>query len=208
MNVKVIGAGMVWCVGHGAFEDAEDLEHAPLGSAFGRPQIPGLQVHQRFGEECSDVGIIRELMPGLFHGVSIGLIERRPVFGNGQGIALGDRFDQSAFHGGFVVQCGNSLLRGVVREAALFLAHFRVVDMESARVSRPPPCHCAGGINFGSAFERANGFVVVVAVEELDPLVETPLRLGRCGRHRTGISREAWIDTRVMRIGTFAVGSV
>jgi hypothetical protein len=51
MDIVVAGAGMIGVDRQHPLERGHDLLGPPLGPAFGRPVIPGLLIHQRFGVE-------------------------------------------------------------------------------------------------------------------------------------------------------------
>ncbi len=159
------------------------------------PEIPRLQVHQRLGIQGPHIGIAGELVPNPLHRFRVRAIQGGTVLGGRPPVSLTDGDNQGPLDVRFVVQCRDRFLRRLVREPALFLTHDGVIDVRAAGVGRSPPSHRTGRIDGSRLLKRPNRFVMVVAVQELDPLIKPPLSFGRGACHTPRVPAEAGIES-------------
>jgi hypothetical protein len=60
-------------------EGGDDLRRVLGGLVVDRIELPRGTDHHGLGVERADVGVVRESVPDLGHGVGVGLVEMRPV---------------------------------------------------------------------------------------------------------------------------------
>ncbi len=160
------------------------LGGAPLGRLPVRlPVVPGLQVHQRVGEQHLHLDVVRETRGDLGHGLGIGEVERLAVGRRVGAVARGDSLNERALALRAAVAQRHGL--GSRGEGGCDRVGLHgIVDVGPEHVGLAPVAHRAGGIGLLRGPEGARRLAVVERVGPAHALVEIGLGGRGAGRDR------------------------
>ena len=165
------------------FQDRNDLFRPGLRRPVGLPEFPRPQVHQALGPERGRVEVVGILPREIPHRLRVIGRESRKVRLRIGRVAARDGARVGPLPLGRISGERHGLLRGVER-LLLVLGVDVEVDVGPERERDPPQRHRRLRVERRGPLERADGLVVVEPVQEVEPLVEEPLRLGTRSRDR------------------------
>ena len=176
----------------------------PLGVLSVRlPVIPGLQVHERIGEQNLRLVVVGEGCRHLAHGVGVGGIERLTVGSRVGAVASCQGLDLGALDLAGGGAQGHRLGYGGEGGSDRLGLH-RVVDVGPERPRLAPVAHGAGGIGLLRRPKRAHGLAMVEGVGPAHALVEPALRVRRArgdlDAERAQIVPQGWPGRGVGRL--------
>ena len=187
----MVGPWMVRRQLHGCLQRRQDLRRPGLGGALLRPEIPGVQVHQRLGQQRDSAGVVGVATGDPAHGFGIGHVERRTVFDGFGRVPLREGLDERPFLVVGPVGQREGLLKRLVGLGHVLVFHRRV-DVRPQHQRHAPVTHGARRIEPGRLTERALGLSVVESIGQNHCLVEETLRPRDIGRDRNVIVAEAF----------------
>ena len=187
VHVVMIGAGMRRIPGEDLLECRLDLQRARRRPAVVRPELPRIDVHQRFGEQHLHVEIVREPARDLAHRVRVRL-QHRAAVGRIErlcaGVPLRERADERLLDRRCVRRVLLGELQRLPGDLGPRLGHDGHVVVGADRQRHAPIARGADRIALGRGGERAGRLVVVERPEQPHALIEVSLRLGRRDRGR------------------------
>ena len=193
VNVEMVGAGMVVFDRHGGFERGAGLGDPGTGRTVGLPVIPAGGVHERFGKDGSDVGVIGILVMQVAHGADEGLIPFAVVGDRVRVVEHEQRIDHVPLALGAVVDALERVTDrfeagalGVVRQAGV-----AAVGIGPGGVSQAEIRHGMIRIVARSFLVGSDGLRKVKTPGHAQALVEKGLGFGRIGRNRPAVSAAA-----------------
>ena len=181
VNVEMIGKRMPRVQFQDSIQRRENLVCAWIGLTFGRPLIPGSQIHHGFGEKRADIGVVRILLPNRAHGVGISLIERRAVLRLRVGVTTTERFDQIALHWRRVFRILLSELEFLPRQLRRRWRHDRKINVRSTGERDSPMRHRAFRVELRRFLKRTNGCAMIKTMQKCQSLIEIALCFRRIG---------------------------
>ncbi len=163
VDVVMIRARMIRVRRHHPLERRDDR----VGAIFSLPLLvvepPRPQVHQAFGVERADVGVVREPLHGIGHRLRIDALARKLIAFGFFDVALREGVDERLFHRAAVR--GASLRRGQVRVSlGDAIGRRRIVDVGPERKRHAPVRHRRLVVEGSSTRKRPEGFLVIEAV--------------------------------------------
>ena len=181
MDGEVQASRVAWIQFQARADGSQDLFGARLWLAGFRPLIPGPHVHEGFGVEHGDVGVLGKAFEHGGHGRGVGLIEGVAVRRLGHGIARTQCLDEGLFHRARTLESFVGLRKGLPGSLGMGLVHHGVVDVGTVHEGDAPPGHGQLGVQPGGLLESADGLVMVEGVGPDDPLIESTLGAGDAG---------------------------
>ena len=167
-----------WIIGPSletTFEYADNFLRMRAGRAVRLPVLPGLQVHERLGEQHRGERAVGVLRVQVSQGIGVGPVQRRAVFGCGRGVAEFRRRNQLPLErcGAIGQEFGQP--QGLLGLGDLVRGNQHVVDVRSPGVGDAPVRHGETRVVLERLLKASHGFFVVEAVAHRQTPVEPPL---------------------------------
>jgi hypothetical protein len=183
----VMRAGMVWREPRRAVQQRHHFGRPGLRRPVGPPVVVRVRVHDRFGGQHGDVGIVRIARREPAHGVRVVLRQLVDVRFRIVAVAARERLDQRALARSKVRRIGARLHDRVDRDRDIFALHV-VIDAGAQCPCDAPPAHRAVEVGERGGAERTHRFGEVEPQAEDHALVEQLLR-AIVGRHARRLVR-------------------
>ena len=200
VDVIVVGAGVIGVPIEHRLQRGHDLQRARRGLSRLRPEAPGAQIHQGFGEERGGVEIVGICGAERAHRIGVGLVARSPLAGPGL-VAHRERVDVVPLGVTRALQSGHGTLDGA-RGGPLARGGERRVDVGAERQGHAPVGHGEIRIEARGLLEGAPRLVVVEGVDEAQALIEVALGERGGGGDRVRVISEVVEERHGLRAWT------